>query len=137
MSQILQLGFRKEFFVLERGNSSCNEQQVQGLCTLCCTNSLLGNHHLVVVERFVCSYEPGGYVVWGLVHLVGSLKGNWSQVRGQTKNVSKKPGDCVGGRALQVRSGGAQFHAQRLQQEANAWIGVLLGVVPLRWISSR
>lgn len=93
VSPILELGFKMSMIImraLERGNSSCNEQQVQGLCTLCCTNSLLGNHHLVVVERFVCSYEPGGYVVWGLVHLVGSLKENWSQVRGQSKNVSKK-----------------------------------------------
>lgn len=35
---------------------------------------LLGNHHLIVVERFGCLYEPGGCVVWSHVLLVGSQR---------------------------------------------------------------
>ena len=53
--------------------------------------SLYGNHHLIVVERFACPSEPGGYVVRSHVIPVGSPKANWSQVRGRTKYSSQRP----------------------------------------------
>ena len=49
------------------------------------------NHHLSVVERFACPYEPESCAVWCLVFLLGSAMANWSLGRGQTKNGSRRP----------------------------------------------
>ena len=63
------------------------------------------NHHLIVVERFVCLCEPEGCVVWSFVLLVGSPKAKWSQVRGQTKNGSKTPMEKQGRNGVTLPGG--------------------------------
>lgn len=52
---------------------------------------ILFPRQLIVVEKFVCPYEPEGCVVWSLVHLVGLPLEKWSQATGRTKNISKDP----------------------------------------------
>ena len=54
------------------------------------TGSSPRNHHLIVVERFVCPNEPVSCAVWCLL-LVGSPKAICSLARGQTKNGSRRP----------------------------------------------
>ncbi len=52
---------------------------------------LLGNYHLIEVERFACLHESEGCVVWSLVLLAGSPKANRPQVRCLIKNSSRGP----------------------------------------------
>lgn len=65
----------------------------------CVRCDLSWNHHLIIGERFVpmcvCPYEPGSYVVWTFVLLVGSTMANWSQMRCQTKTVSRGPQEIM------------------------------------------
>lgn len=53
----------------------------------------LMNHHLMVVERFVCPSDCRGYVSWGVSPLVESPKANWPLVEDQTNGDCNSPCD--------------------------------------------
>ena len=84
-----------------------------------------GNHYLIVVERFVCPYEPGSCVVWSWLLLVGTPMANWSQARGQTKNGSKDPMEDRGRKKSDPtrRKPGVHFWGQTQKEDpqASAW----------------
>ncbi len=87
-----------QFFIKTVSNTTSNWLTIEGnwsnrrvLHWLRETVPLWGNYHLILVKRFECSCEPGGCVVWSLMLLVGSPRTNWTQVRGQTMNSSRRP----------------------------------------------
>ncbi|KAJ7995721.1 hypothetical protein DPEC_G00247530 [Dallia pectoralis] len=54
-------------------------------------HNLSGNHHLNVVERFVCPYEPEGWVVWSFMLLVGFPKASGLRRGARQRMVHQDP----------------------------------------------